>query len=104
VEIRKALMKRFYRLLTVGLLAAALGGCVDMTVGRPIPGDQIKLVREGLTTKTEVRELFGGPLHTTKTESGEIWVYRHVTESACQELVVSFGEDDTVCVFTRDGV
>lgn len=97
-------MKTMKKILAILFVSVAIAGCVDLTVGRPIPGDQIKLVREGLTTSTEVREMFGGPLHQTKTETGEIWVYRYVTETKCQELVISFGEDETVAVFTREGI
>lgn len=97
-------MKSIKKVLAILFLSAAIAGCVDLTIGRPIPGDQIKLVREGLTTTYEVREMFGGPLHQTKTETGEIWVYRYVTETTCQELVISFGEDETVAVFTREGI
>lgn len=94
--------------MTIGalLLGACLTGCVDLTVGAPINADQIKRVREGLTTKGEVKEYFGNPLHQTKTATGDIWVYRYVSDdlNTIQDLMVSFGEDQTVCVVNRDGI
>jgi len=81
-------------------------GCVDLTVGARIDGDKVKLVRPGLTTDGEVREYFGAPLHQTKTATGQIWVYRYVSGDlkTIQDLMISFGEDSTVCVVNRDGV
>lgn len=98
---------RTIKMTLMALVAAALlTGCVDLTVGRPIASDQIKLVREGLTTQGEVQGYFGQPNHKTRTPTGEIWVYRYVSPelTTVQELVVSFGEDQTVCVISRDGI
>lgn len=88
------------------LSAALLTGCVDLQVGHPVATDNIKLVREGLTTSGEVQGYFGQPNHKTRTPTGEIWVYRYVSPdlNSIQELVISFGEDLTVCVVSRDGV
>lgn len=92
-------------LVALVFAAPLLGGCVDMRIGRPIDSDKIKLIREGERTSNWVRENFGQPLRKTKTDSGEIWVYRHTDgTNVCQELVISFGEDDTVCVYTADGI
>ncbi|MGE0707595.1 MAG: hypothetical protein AB7N76_08005 [Planctomycetota bacterium] len=98
--------KHLITMVCASALLAGLTGCVDLRVGRPIPAEEVKRIREGASTSTEVKELFGAPHRRTKTQSGEIWVYRYVSpdESKCQELVVSFGEDDTVCVFTADGL
>ncbi|MBL4845321.1 MAG: hypothetical protein JKY65_07340 [Planctomycetes bacterium] len=92
--------------VTALLLGVFMTGCVDLTIGAPIDADQIKLVREGLTTTDDVQGYFGAPLHKTKTATGEIWVYRYVSDdlSTIQDLMVSFGEDSTVCVVNRDGI
>lgn len=102
-------MKNLGKTLFGALLGGALlmgSGCVDMTIGRRIDGDKVKLVRPGLTTDSEVREYFGAPQHQTKTATGQIWVYRYVSDDlkTIQDLMVSFGEDSTVCVVNRDGV
>ena len=92
---------RFVKLTAAfGLCLATLTGCVDLTIGRPIAQDNVKLVRPGLTTSGEVTQYFGTPNHKTKTSGGEIWVYRYMNgKGTCQDLVVSF-TGDRVSTFT----
>ena len=81
--------------LTTFLLALLFGavciGCANLEIGRPIAVNNVQRIRSGYTTKTEVVNLFGQPLHNVPGPEGEIWVYRYLDgKGKVQELVVSF--------------
>ncbi len=85
-------------LCCVALLLAG-SGCANLVVGQPLPMGNVQCLREGFTTKDEVRKLFGQPLHNVPGSGGEVWVYRYLDgKGVAQELVVSFN-GPYVCTF-----
>jgi hypothetical protein len=52
-------------------------GCVS-TKGKPIPKDAVIQIQKGITTKTQILELFGAPNEITYSPKGEeILVYKY---------------------------
>lgn len=96
------------RIASLLLVAAALAsaGCTNLVVGKPIASDNLKRITAGRTTTTDIQEWFGSPLRQHQTETGKIFVYRYINPktNACQELIISFSEDDSVCVVSKQGL
>jgi hypothetical protein len=91
---------RSRQLLCVAVVAA-LAGCANLEVGRPIDSAQVATIVPGRSTKDSVKATFGVPLHVINGPGGEIWVYRHLDGKRQQDLTVSFNAD-VVCVFTSE--
>jgi len=84
-------------------LAAALGvflliGCG--TVGKDFPSSKVSHIKEKVTTKSQVLEMFGLPYKEGTQDGYTTWTYQKDTWSA-------FGKDssrDLVIMFDKDGV
>jgi outer membrane protein assembly factor BamE (lipoprotein component of BamABCDE complex) len=81
-------MRRSLEICFVACLIVGLGGCASTGGGNEVlrneteQGVQSKL-KEGKSTKQDVRKLFGSPLKTSFTDSGlEIWTYEFKNISA----------------------
>ena len=81
-------MRRSLEICFVACLIVGLGGCASTGAGNEVlrneteQGVQSKL-KEGKSTKQDVRKLFGSPLKTSFTDSGlEIWTYEFKNISA----------------------
>jgi outer membrane protein assembly factor BamE (lipoprotein component of BamABCDE complex) len=116
-------MKSLKLTTVIALIAIALSGCANVG-NKSIKGvsdaDVALKIEEGVTTRSEVRDAFGGPMETTYTDSGMlVWKYQYDDTSALtpetvgsvvltlglagtksrgqrNELVVLFNEDDIV--------
>ena len=93
-------------LLSLALMLTFSVGCTKLQIGKPIEGDNVKLIQLGDTDTDRVRELFGTPNWETSHDGGKIYVYRYVNHelTTSQELVISFGEDDRVQTFSKQGL
>jgi len=68
-------MKRIGQVLLAGALLVA-AGCV--TVGRDFPGEPVKKVVNGRTTRDEIRATFGEPYQKGIENGKESWTYYKV--------------------------
>ncbi len=87
-------------------VAVLFTGCVNMTVGRPIPAENIKRITEGRTTADEITAMFGQPLRQYSAASGRVYIYRYIRPdtSTVQELIISFSEDESVTCYSKQGL
>ena len=80
--------------LIVFMLVLFNFGCVNTQIGtEPVTVNELANIRDGFSTKSDVRLWFGDPLRKAPGPEGEIWVYRYIaneTGSTPQELTVSF--------------
>ena len=88
------------------LVSFLLTGCVNLTVGRPIPAENIKRITEGRTTADEITAMFCPPLRQYTGGGGRVYVYRYIEpqSSTVQELIISFSEDDSVTCYSKQGL
>jgi hypothetical protein len=68
-------MKRVGQVLLASVLLIA-AGCV--TVGRDFPGEPVKKIVNGTTTRDEIRATFGEPYQKGIDNGGESWTYYRV--------------------------
>ena len=85
-------MKMTFKIVISALMLSTLCmGCANLEIGRPLARNNVQRLRPGYTTKSEVLNMFGQPLHNVPGPEGEIWVYRYLDgKGNAQELVVSF--------------
>lgn len=83
------------------LLNALIGGsCAQL--GNDFPMERADEIKQGVTTKDEVRQIFGEPVSVSRREDGsENWVYMHSVGTAFgtgkgKSLGISFRPDGVV--------
>ena len=77
--------------LSAAMFVFLCAGCASIQIGRPIAVNAVQHIRPGYTTKEEMTNLFGQPLHNVAGPEGDIWVYRYLDgKNTAQELIVSF--------------
>jgi len=89
-------MRCSYRsLLSLGLLSLLLAGCVS--VGAEFPTPTVAMIRNGVTTRAELLQLFGSPTQVGIEDGDQTWTWLHVRAGAIgrtlsKELHVKFNE------------
>ena len=86
-----------------GGLMLALVGCA--TVGRDFPVGPVAQIEKGVTTKTDVRAMFGNPWRTGVEDGRETWTYGHYRyslfgDAKTRDLVVRFDPDGKVASYS----
>jgi len=82
------------RNILMAALAVSVTGCANLEVGTPISRDGIQSIRPGFSTKDQVIAALGAPLRKANSQSGEIWIYRHMDgKEINDELTVTFNRD-----------
>jgi outer membrane protein assembly factor BamE (lipoprotein component of BamABCDE complex) len=89
--------------MTMAALILFSAGCA--TVGRDFPADRVSEIRMGVTTQSEIREIFGEPWRVGIEDGQRTWTYgkyRYTPfgESRTQDLVVRFDKNDLVNSYT----
>jgi outer membrane protein assembly factor BamE (lipoprotein component of BamABCDE complex) len=92
--------------LTVGLAALALAGCVTASVGRPFNAEARRQVRVHVTTKDDVRRLLGEPDQVLSNPERETWVYRHfkATVEVFAQTTTDATPSEELSIAFKDGV
>lgn len=87
------------RVLILGCLVLLLAGCVS--VGQEFPTPTAETIRGGITTKTELRKLFGSPTQVGIEDGDPTWTWVYVQaggfrQTLSKELHVKFTKQDVV--------
>ena len=91
-------MQRRTRIITWTLLAALslpFTGCMP-SVGRPFPVQQVRQIEIGVTTKAEIRKMFGDPWRTGVEDGCRTYTYGEYSVKMSRDLVVRFDDKDVV--------
>ena len=88
-------------LISTSLIFSA--GCA--TVGHDFPVDQVRKIQVDITTKDEIRAMFGEPWRVGLEDGLETWSYgkyqyRMFNEKNAKDLVVRFTKNDIVESYT----
>ena len=80
-------------------------GCAHVNVGYDFPDEQVKNIRIGITTKDEIRTIFGEPWRVGLENGQKTWTYGKYNysgfkETDAKDLVVRFTEKDIVESYT----
>lgn len=89
--------------LIPALALLALTACAQ--VGKPFPEQNVLAIKKGVTTKEEVRRLFGEPWRTGYEDGEQTWTYgdyRYTVLGQRQnaDLVVRFNDKDVVTSYS----
>jgi outer membrane protein assembly factor BamE (lipoprotein component of BamABCDE complex) len=96
-------MRSRNRVLWGGLLWLTLVGC--FTVGKNFPSGPVRKVEKGISTKADVRKMFGEPFRTGLDDGYESWTYVYnrwnmLSTTRSKDLYVVFNKDGTVRSYT----
>lgn len=109
-------MRKLTVLIMIAMLTVTVSGCFTMSTGNPAIIDSTKLavVKEGVSTKADVRTAFGEPQNISFTQDSETWNYtyspsRFMTpftspELRINHLTVFFNNKGTVQKFGTSGM
>ena len=80
-------------------------GCANLNIGYDFPDDQVKNIRIGITTKDEIRTIFGEPWRVGLENGQKTWTYGKYNysgfkETDAKDLVVRFTEKNIVESYT----
>ena len=95
-------MERLLRYVMLVLIAFLGFSCAQ--VGNDFPMERADEIKQGVTTKDEVRQIFGEPVSVSRMQDGsETWVYMHSVGTAfgtakAKTLGISFRPDGVVRV------
>jgi outer membrane protein assembly factor BamE (lipoprotein component of BamABCDE complex) len=86
-------------IVSLGCLILLLAGCVS--VGAEFPTPTSAMIKNGVTTRTELRQLFGSPTQVGIEDGDQTWTWLHVRAGAIgrtlsKELHVKFTERGVV--------
>lgn len=93
-------MRRLFAYLI--LLSTVLAGSSCAQVGNDFPMERASEIKQGVTTKDEVRRIFGEPVSVSRGQDGsETWVYMHSVGTAfgtgkAKTLGIAFRPDGVV--------
>lgn len=95
-------MKRW---LGIGVLATALATAGCFSVGENFPSTPVRKIEKGMTTKKDVRRMFGEPFRTGLDNGYESWTYVYNRWSPfgatrSKDLYLVFNKDGTVRAYT----
>jgi hypothetical protein len=87
------------------ILLFLCGGCAAVNVGYDFPDEKVSTIQLGLTTKEEIRAIFGEPWRIGLENGQETWTYgkysyRGTQETDAKDLVVRFTDKDIVESYT----
>ena len=91
-------MHRRTKIITWTLLAALslpFTGCMP-SVGRPFPVQQVRQIEIGVTTKAEIRKMFGDPWRTGVEDGFRTYTYGEYSVKMSRDLVIRFDDQDVV--------
>ncbi len=95
------------RLLITVFAVLLTGGCATATVGKPFPGNNVALLRPGLSTTEEARSLLGEPHQVQINAAGEqLYTWQYIRSDATSGLVsmnVQTNTQQAALVFGADG-
>ena len=94
---------RLFISLSICILFISAAGCA--TVGHDFPADQVNAIKIGMTTKAEIKTMFGEPWRVGLEDGRETWSYGQyhytmLSEKDAKDLVVRFNEKDIVESYT----
>ncbi|MEW6594126.1 MAG: outer membrane protein assembly factor BamE [Thermodesulfobacteriota bacterium] len=94
-------MKMKHLIPAVALLL--LSACAQ--VGKPFPEQNVLAIKKGVTTKEEVRRLFGEPWRTGYEDGQQTWTYGNykytvLGQKENADLVIRFNEKDIVSSYS----
>jgi len=90
--------RRSFPLAAAGLLMVS-AGCA--TVGKEFPDENVRRIRIGVTTRAELKAMFGDPWRTGIENGTETWTYgrykyRLLGQTDTKDLVVRFDDNGVV--------
>lgn len=91
-------MQKRTTIITWTLLAALslpFTGCMP-SVGRPFPVEQVRQIEIGVTTKDEIRTMFGDPWRTGVEDGFRTYTYGEYSVKMSRDLVIRFDDQDVV--------
>ena len=96
-------LRRITRVFGVAGLAVSIGAC--LTVGREFPTRPVHELRNGETTRDEVRRLFGEPWRVGVEDGQRTWTYGHyryalLGTTQTRDLVVRFDDRGVVASYS----
>jgi outer membrane protein assembly factor BamE (lipoprotein component of BamABCDE complex) len=84
-----------------------LSGCAGATMsGKTFDTTKVSSIQKGTTTKSDIRAMFGEPVSTRPTDSGEVWSYYYQSVSFINEnhsLDVDFDKAGVVIDYRYKG-
>lgn len=84
-------MRNRFGLCAAAMVAVCLaGGCASSSHGTKIDNDKVSQIQKGSTTKEEVVQMFGPPMHSSLMGDGRRMMMYHYTESKQQVKGQSF--------------
>ena len=91
--------------LIIGISLLFTTGCTNLNVGYDFPADQVKNIQIGITTKEEIRTIFGEPWRIGLENGLETWTYgkyryKGFTKTEAKDLLVRFTAKDVVESYT----
>lgn len=91
--------------VSLAILAVALLGTGCFTVGGNFPSMPVRKIEKGISTKAEVKRLFGEPFRTGLDDGYESWTYVYnrwnmFSTTRSKDLYVVFNKDGTVRTYT----
>lgn len=89
----------------LGLVAVMLFGSACFTVGRNFSSRPVRKIEKGVSTKDDVRKLFGEAFRTGLDDGYESWTYVYnrwslFSATRSKDLYVVFNKDGTVRTYT----
>ena len=90
-------------LILISMMIMFVSGCI--TLGKEFPESNVSSITIGLTTKNEVRKLFGSPWLSGVQDGKLAWTYGSYDyslfgERKAKDLVVQFNDQGKVSSFT----
>lgn len=93
------------RRVAAGILSIAMLGSGCLAVGRNFSAAPVKQIEKGVTSKADVRNLFGDPFRQGLDDGYDSWTYVYnrwslLAQARSKDLYVVFNKDDTVRSYT----
>jgi hypothetical protein len=79
----------------LAVLSLPFTGCMP-SVGRPFPVEQVRQIEIGVTTKDEIRTMFGDPWRTGVEDGFRTYTYGEYSVKMSRDLVIRFDDQDVV--------
>ena len=88
-------MRTLKKLSLLIVLLMSISACMPLA-GQPFPVENVKKIEIGVTTKTDVLDMFGAPWRTGLEDGFKTWTYGEYTMKDSRDLLIRFDETDKV--------
>ncbi len=80
-----------FRTVFISLFILLLVGC-SLKTGRPFPVGPVQDIKIGVTTRADIRQVFGEPWRTGIEDGARTWTYGQYTIKNSRDLLIRFDD------------